>query len=94
MTNADFVPDVDPFDVRLVRQAPGLLGVFNAAGVLNTADVHVALRLGRLGGEEDEAVLLAVALAVRAPRLSHVCSDLATIRTTVTIDADRPVDLQ
>jgi exodeoxyribonuclease V alpha subunit len=94
MTNADFIPDADPFDVRLVRQAPGLLGVFNAAGVLNAADVHVALRLGRLGGEEDEAVLLAAALAVRAPRLSHVCSDLATIRTTVTIDADRPVDLQ
>ena len=91
------VPDAaeaDPFDVRLARQAPRVLREFNAAGVLNAADVHVALRLGRLGGEADEAVLLASALAVRAPRLGHVCTDLASIRTTATIDVELPVDLQ
>ncbi len=94
------VPDVpdaaeaDPFDARLARQARGVLGQFNAAGVLNAADVHVALRLGRLTGEADEAVLLATALAVRAPRLGHVCTDLGTIRATATIDVEAPVDLQ
>ena len=50
------------------RAAAGLLREFNEAGVLIAADVHVALRLGRLAGEPtDEAVLLAAALAVRAP---------------------------
>ena len=62
------------------RWAPtGLLGAFNAAGVLTAADVHVATRLGRLGGESDERVLLAVALAVRAVRGGSVCLDLATV---------------
>ena len=47
---------------------PGCCATFNAAGVLSAADVHVAQRLGRLGGEPDERVLLAAALAVRAVR--------------------------
>jgi len=84
----------DPRDVRLAQGAPGLLGRFNAAGVLNAADVHVAARLGRLGGETGDAVLLAAALAVRAPRLGHVHVDLATVRHTATVDVDVPVDLQ
>jgi exodeoxyribonuclease V alpha subunit len=84
----------DPFDVRRVLTAPGALRDFNDAGVLAAADVHVARRLARLGGDRDEAVLLAAALAVRAPRLGHVCTDLSTVRHTVTVDADVPVDLQ
>ncbi len=84
----------DPCDARLALRAPGILGVFNAAGVLNAADVHVALRLGRFGDEADESVLLAAALAVRAPRLGHVHVDLATVRHTATVDVDVPVDLQ
>ena len=55
-------------DVQLVRRATGLLAAFNEAGVLAAADVHVATRLGRLGGESDDRVLLAAALAVRALR--------------------------
>ena len=55
----------------------GLLRAFNAAGVLAAADVHVAQRLGRLGGEPDEPVLLALALAVRGVRHGSVCVDLA-----------------
>ena len=31
---------------------------------------------------------------MRAPRLGHVCVDLATIRDTATVDADEPVDLR
>lgn len=84
---------LDPFDVRLVQRAPGLLRDFNDAGVLVAADVHVALRLGRLCDDDDETMLLAAALAVRAPRLGHVYADLATVAGTVTVDVDRPVDL-
>ena len=84
----------DPCDVRLVQRAGEVLGPFNAAGVLNAADVHVARRLGRFGAESDDGVLLAAALAVRAPRLGHVHVDLATVRHTAAVDVDVPVDLQ
>jgi exodeoxyribonuclease V alpha subunit len=87
------LPD-DRFEVHRVRRAPGVLRDFNDAGVLAAADVHVARRLARLGGDHDDQVLLAAALAVRAPRLGHVCVDLAHVRHTVTVDADVPVDLQ
>ncbi|MCK6210143.1 exodeoxyribonuclease V subunit alpha [Georgenia sp. EYE_87] len=60
-------------DVRVALRATPLLARFNAAGVLAAADVHVAVRLGRLAGEGDERVLLAVALAVRAVRSGSVC---------------------
>lgn len=74
--------EVEPFedlrDPRVVVAAEGVLHDFNVAGVLESADVHVAQRLGRLGREADETVLLAVALAVRAVRSGSVCLDLAT----------------
>ncbi|MGH2950238.1 MAG: AAA family ATPase, partial [Solirubrobacteraceae bacterium] len=84
---------LDPYDVRRVLRGDGLLREFNDAGVLAAADVHVALRLAALGGERDEWVALAAALAVRGPRLGHVFVDLATIRDTATVEADEPVDL-
>ncbi len=83
----------DPFDVRRARHAPGLLRAFNDAGVLSAGDVHVALRLAALGGEDDDEVLLAAALAVRGPRLGHVHVDLATIASTAAVERDEPVDL-
>jgi len=83
----------DPFDARRVVSAAGLLRDFNEAGVLSAADVHVATRLAALAGEEDDAVKLAVALAVRGPRLGHVFVDLATIRESATVESDEPVDL-
>ncbi|HEV7805208.1 MAG TPA: exodeoxyribonuclease V subunit alpha [Solirubrobacteraceae bacterium] len=83
----------DPFDVRRARHAPGLLRAFNDAGVLTAADVHVAVRVTGLSGEHDDGVLLAAALAVRAPRLGHVYVDLATIRDTAAVETDEPVDL-
>ncbi|MGH9178013.1 MAG: exodeoxyribonuclease V subunit alpha, partial [Acidimicrobiales bacterium] len=86
--------DADPHDARLAQGAIGLLRVFNQAGVLAAADVHVATRLAALAGGADDDVLLAVALAVRAPRLGHVCADLTTARHSVTADAAMPVDLQ
>ena len=91
-------PDVSA-DRRSVRGAAGvaprrgLLRAFNDVGVLAAADVHVAARLAELVGEESEAVLLALALAVRGPRLGHVFVDLATIRDTASVESDEPVDL-
>jgi exodeoxyribonuclease V alpha subunit len=83
----------DPFDARRAGAATGLLRVFNDARVLSAADVHVAARLAVLAGEENEAVWLAAALAVRGPRLGHVFVDLATIRDTASVESDEPVDL-
>ena len=61
--------------------------------MLAAADVHVAAGWADSARERDEAVLLAVALAVRAPRLGHVHVDLATIRDTAAVDTEEPVDL-
>jgi exodeoxyribonuclease V alpha subunit len=76
---SDLFEPVDATDARLALGATGTLAVFNAAGVLTSADVHVAAALGRLGRESDERVLLAVALAVRAVRAGSVCVDLTTV---------------
>ncbi len=83
----------DPYEARIAAGASGLLREFNRAGVLSVADVHVARRLGKLGSETDDTVLLAVALAVRAPRLGHVHVDLDTIRDTAAVESEDPIDL-
>ena len=83
----------DPFDVQIARGAPDELRVFNDAGVLGAADIHVATRLAALAGEPSEPVILAAAFAVRAPRIGHVCVDLSTIRGTAATELDAPVDL-
>ncbi|SEB88544.1 DNA helicase/exodeoxyribonuclease V, alpha subunit [Nocardioides exalbidus] len=75
----DLFDPVDATDARLALGATGLLATFNRAGLLTSADVHVASALGRLGRETDDRVLLAVALAVRAVRGGSVCVDLATV---------------
>ncbi len=74
---------LDAGDRRLASGADGLLRSFNQAGVLTSADVHVATRLARLGGEHDDRVLLAAALAVRAVRSGSVCLHLADVRASV-----------
>lgn len=66
-------------DRRLAAGGRDLLAGFNASGVLEAGDVHVAQRVGDLGGETDPRVLLAVALAVRGVRHGSVCVDLATV---------------
>ncbi len=88
------------FDRDLALRAPGLLGEFNRAGVLSSADVHVARTLGRLGGETDESVLLAAALTVRNTRMGSVVLDLTQAQSTTaaevlgdTATAPEPVDL-
>jgi exodeoxyribonuclease V alpha subunit len=71
-------------------RAEGLLREFAEAGVLAPADVHVALRLARLGGEQREPVLLAAALAVRGVRAGSVCVELATVAGSVVPDEEAP----
>jgi exodeoxyribonuclease V alpha subunit len=71
-----------------LRAGP-LLATFNRASILTSADVHIAQRLGRLTREDDERVLLAVALAVRAVRSGSVCvtlDDLAALAVPETED--------
>ena len=85
---------LDPFDTRIARDAVGILRDFNALAVLSAADVHVARLLTALSGEDDDAVALAAALAVRGTRLGHVCIDLTTTRDTTTTDAEFPVDVR
>ncbi len=70
-------------DAELAINATGLLNIFNAAGVLDVADVRVAERICLLADESDERVTLAVALLVRGLRGGSVCVELATIATTV-----------
>lgn len=78
-------------DVDYAVSATGLLRDFNRADVLTAADVHVAATLGRLTGEADERVLLAVALAVRAVRHGSVCIDLGDVgRVAADAETDLP----
>ena len=67
-------------DWRLARGRTGLLAAFNDGLLLTAADLHVAARVGALGGEDDERVLLALALAVRAVRRGSVCLSLDEVR--------------
>ena len=71
-------PDLN--DRRIAAGAGGILEELNLAGVLTAADVHVATRLGTLGKEEDERVILAAALTVAAVRAGSVCLELDTVR--------------
>ncbi|MFW6598457.1 exodeoxyribonuclease V subunit alpha [Propionibacteriaceae bacterium Y2011] len=64
---------------------------FHEVGVLGLADVHTATALGRIGGEADPDVLLAVALTVRSLRGGSVCLDLTTARDWVFESKDEEV---
>lgn len=61
----------------------GLLQTFNEAGIIESADVHVAQRLAALAGEVDQTAALAVALVVRALRGGSVCVDLRSIASHI-----------
>ena len=57
--------------------ATGLLRAFAEAGMIHVADFHLARRMAAYCGEDDDRVLLALALTVRELRLGSVCLDLA-----------------
>jgi exodeoxyribonuclease V alpha subunit len=73
--------------------APEPLRTVNEIDVLSAADIHVATTLAELAGGADVIVQLAVAFAVRAPRLGHVFVDLETIRDTAAVESDEILDL-
>ena len=84
MSSVSSTDGVDWLDCRIAVGADGLLRAFNEAGVLESADVHVAQRVTSLAKEGDETsdtVALAVALAARALRGGSVCVDLMTVAT-------------
>jgi exodeoxyribonuclease V alpha subunit len=87
------VLETDRFASARALGAPEPLRSFNEIGVLSAADVHVARTLAGVAGGADAVVQLAIALAVRAPRLGHVFVDLATIRDTAAVESDEVVDL-
>jgi len=68
---------------------------FVQAAVLSQADVHMARALCALGGVHDDEVMLAVALAARAPRLGHTGVVLAQVATSVVaeVPANSPLRL-
>jgi exodeoxyribonuclease V alpha subunit len=77
----------------VVHGASGLLSDFNRAGILNTADVHTAETVCRIGQEADETVRLALALTVRALRNGSVCIELHAVHHTAFDEADAAIDL-
>lgn len=81
MTNPSEI--LDPTDRRQAVSATGLLRSFNYAGVIESADVHVAQRLTTMSGETNPSVALAIALAVRALRGGSVCVDLTSVEAQV-----------
>ncbi len=93
MTALGSPPPADDFAPARALGAPEPLRTFNSVGVLSAADVHVAGVLAELAGGADVSVQLAVALAVRAPRLGHVFVDLATARDTAAVESDEVLDL-
>ncbi|HUL98471.1 MAG TPA: exodeoxyribonuclease V subunit alpha, partial [Mycobacterium sp.] len=72
--------------VDLAVSAEGSLQEFNATGVIEAADVHVARRLTDLANEPNETVALAVALVVRALRNGSVCLNLRSVEQQVGIE--------
>jgi exodeoxyribonuclease V alpha subunit len=59
-------------------------------GILSLADLHIADRLATLAGldSDQQDVVLAVALAARAPRNGHVCLDLRTVADSARAETD------
>ncbi|MCB9684390.1 MAG: exodeoxyribonuclease V subunit alpha [Alphaproteobacteria bacterium] len=60
-------------------------------GLLDGLDVRFARALGRLGGTDDDRVLLAAALANRAPRVGHVGIEFRAAHTLST--EEHPLEL-
>jgi exodeoxyribonuclease V alpha subunit len=79
------IETLEPGHWRQAVGASGLLRTFNDAGVIDSADVHVAQRLTCMSAESDSSVQLAVAMLVRALRGGSVCLDLRLIETQIGI---------
>ena len=69
-----------------VGHEDGDLDAFVDAGVLLDAELRLARRLARIVGDADVEVLLALALALRAPRLGHVCVELEHVAARTVVE--------
>lgn len=83
------LPPLDQADPRRAAAIGTWLGPLLRAGALSPLDVHVVDQVGRMGGETSGRVLLALALAVRAPAHGHICVDLASVRAEELMPEDR-----
>ncbi|MEE2787708.1 MAG: exodeoxyribonuclease V subunit alpha [Myxococcota bacterium] len=80
------VRDADPID--RYRTIERRLAPFFQAGVFQSEDLHVAARMGRRTGILDEDVILALALAIRAPRHAHTCVNLEQVHLPDLVEAE------
>ena len=71
------------------RQLLEGLRTWREAGVLDAAEVHIASNLAARAGEQRPHVVLALALAVAAPRSGHVALDPDNVRESAMRDAER-----
>ena len=71
------------------RPLADLLHEWVDAAVLTRGDAMVAASLADLAGETDPSVLLALALAARAPRSGHVALDLNRVREQVLAEIEQ-----
>ncbi len=70
----------------LVPDEVAHLAPFVDAGVLDAAEVQLAGLLARRAPTTPPSVLLAAALAARAPRLGHVCVELDRVAASVAVE--------
>ena len=77
----------DPHDPRVARGATGVLAAFNAAGVLDPADVHTSVRIAHLGGLAIHPDFRGRRLADEAARIfqRHLLVDLGYHRLQLEI---------
>ncbi len=103
LLGADLLEGADPFG--LVPPAVAALDPFVRAGVFGPAEVHLADTLVRLARRDagradpaaepqvDDLVILAAAIAARAPRSGHVCVELDDVGRIVVDRGDTGIEL-
>jgi exodeoxyribonuclease V alpha subunit len=82
---------LDGSDARIVADPPEALRAWNLAGIIGPAEVHGARTLADIAGDDRPEVLLAAALALRAPQHGHVCVELSTAAASIAVAEDAPV---
>ncbi|HZJ25649.1 MAG TPA: exodeoxyribonuclease V subunit alpha [Acidimicrobiia bacterium] len=70
----------------LLSRDTAALAAFVVAGVLDASAVHVADVIARAVGGIEPEVLLAAALAARAPRFGHICVVPAEVARSIVVD--------
>lgn len=76
----------------VVPERVAVLAPFVDAGVFDAGEVQLCALAARLEPDIDDAVLLALAVAARGPRLGHVCADVASADQVV-VDRSTVLDL-